>query len=151
MYNSAILAVKAYQSQSGWAEICSWMLWRLMDIYTATNCFIKWSTVTMLHKASKVMSTSASFLGLATVDHIRRTYGNHITVPVTVLVAVVGACSHTRYMGSRWPSMTVCCTAVYSRCTGVRVPVNVKVGILFGFRILSCFIGSGTFLSQLPK
>jgi hypothetical protein len=40
-------------------------------------------------------------LGLATVDRIRRTYGDRITVPVTVPAAAMGACSRTRYTDSR--------------------------------------------------
>ena len=43
-------------------------------------------------------------IGLATVNHIKCTYGNCIMVPVTVPVATMGACGCTWYMDSRWPS-----------------------------------------------
>jgi hypothetical protein len=92
-------------------------------------------TLLQLPRSLPCESVQPHSLGLATVDRIRRTYGNRITVPVTVPAAAVAAHSRTRYADSRWPSITVYCTAVYGRRTGVRVPN--KVGIILGSRVRS--------------
>ena len=85
-------------------------------------------------------------VGLATVNRIRCTYGNRITVPVTVPAVAMGACSRTRYTDSGWPSITVYWTAVYGQCTGVRVPI-----ILVGFSIFTGFLSKPVLFGHNEK